>query len=99
MDGQEQKNRKQPDKITLSACILLACVAILNIVFVFFAPSTISVLFTDSRIASRWFAIGGILVVGLSGVMAVFSPHRKYWLVAQIVLTLLDVVLVTGNLV
>ena len=84
------------DRGCLAACILFGCAAALNIVFLFLSPSEVIIPFTDHLMSSLLLAIAGMGVVGLAGVMSVFSPHRKYWLIAESLLTLADVLLVAS---
>ena len=84
------------DRGCLGACLLFSGVAILNIVFLFLAPSEIVVPFSGNYMSSLVLVLAGIIIVGLAGVMTVFSPHRKYWFVAEALLTLADVVLVAS---
>ena len=94
----EEKNTSGSsfDRGCLAACILFGCTAVLNIVFLFLSPPEVVIPFTDHLMSSLFLTIAGMAVVGLAGVMSVFSPHRKYWLIAESILTLADVLLVAS---
>ena len=94
--NEEKKPASSFDRGCLGACVMFGCVAVLNIVFLFFAPAELSMPFTGSRVSSLFLAIAGMAVVGLAGVMSVFTPHRKYWFIFETVLTLADVALITS---
>lgn len=88
------------DPVSLAAAGMLAVTALLNTVSLFFLPETLTpVFFAAQRITSLQFLASGILLVGVCGVMAVFGPKKKKWLVMQGALTALNVFLVVYNLV
>ena len=95
-DEEKPSSESGFDRGCLAACILFVCVAALNIVFQFFAPSELVLPLTGSTISSLVLVIAGIAVVGLSGIMAVFSPRRKYWFICQVLLSLADTVLIAS---
>ncbi|MCH5183612.1 MAG: hypothetical protein J1E00_05480 [Oscillospiraceae bacterium] len=90
--------KKHFDPINLTAGILLAVVAVLNSLGVFLLPKMISGGVSPYRVPSLSFLVGGILLVGVSGIMAVFGPKPKKWIAMQAVLTVADVALVLYNL-
>lgn len=91
--------KKQFDSTSLTAGLLLAATALLNIVSLFFLPSTLSpVFFAAQRISTLSFLAGGILLVGVCGIMAVFGPKPKKWIAMEAALAALNVVLVLYNL-
>ena len=73
-------------------------VAILNSLGVFLLPKLISGGVSPYRVPSLSFLVGGILLVGVSGIMAVFGPKPKKWIAMQAVLSVADVALVLYNL-
>lgn len=91
--------KKQFDPTSLTAGILLAVTAAFNTIAMFFLPDTLSSGLSLQRIPTLTFIVGGILLVGVSGVMAVFGENPKKWLTIQGVLTALDLFLVTFNLI
>ena len=91
--------KKQFDPLSLAAGILLGLTAVLNISALFFLPTTLSTALSDQRISSLTFLAGGILLVGVSGMMAVFGENPKKWIFIQGVLFLADVVLVIYNII
>lgn len=86
--------QKHFDPIGLTAGILLAVTAVLNCIAIFFLPSTMSAGPTAQRIPTLTFLAGGILLVGVCGIMAVFGQNAKKWILFQSALTVLNVVLV-----
>lgn len=84
------------DRGCLAACVLFACIAALNIVFLFHAHKTLIMPLTEVSVSSLALVIAGIAVTGLSGIMSVFSPHRKPWFICQVLLTLADAVLIAS---
>ena len=91
--------KKRFDPLSLAAGILLGLTAVLNISALFFLPTTLSTALSDQRIPSLTFLAGGILLVGVSGMMAVFGENPKKWIFIQGVLFLADVVLVIYNII
>lgn len=91
--------KKRFDPLSLAAGILLGLTAVLNISALFFLPSTLSTVLSDQRISSLTFLAGGILLVGVSGMMAVFGENPKKWIFIQGALFLADVVLVIYNII
>ena len=91
--------KKRFDPLSLAAGILLGLTAVLNISALFFLPTTLSTELSDQRIPSLTFLAGGILLVGVSGMMAVFGENPKKWIFIQGVLFLADVVLVIYNII
>ncbi|MBQ9794987.1 MAG: hypothetical protein IKK06_06760 [Clostridia bacterium] len=91
--------KKQFDPTSLTAGILLAVVAAFNIIAMFFLPKTLSSGLSLQRIPTTSFTVGGILLVGVSGVMAVFGENPKKWITMEAVLVALDLFLVTFNLI
>lgn len=87
------------DRGCLAACILFTVIAGLNIAFLFLAPTEVTMPLFGNRISSLLLTIAGILVTGLAGVMSVFSPHRKYWFAAMVILTLADTILLASFLI
>lgn len=95
-EGEQPSSKSGFDRGCLAACVLFVCVATLNIVFQFFAPPELVLPLTGSMISSLVLVIAGILVVGLAGIMTVFSPRRKYWFICQVLLSLADTVLIAS---
>ena len=95
-DEENPSSRSGFDRGCLAACILFVAVATLNIVFQFFAPPELVLPLTGSTISSLILVIAGIVVVGLAGIMTVFSPRRKYWFICQVLLSLADAVLIAS---
>ena len=91
--------KKRFDPLSLAAGILLGLTAVLNISALFFLPTTLSTALSDQRISSLTFLAGGILLVGVSGMMAVFGENPKKWIFIQGALFLADVVLVIYNII
>lgn len=91
--------KKRFDPLSLAAGILLGLTAVLNISALFFLPTTLSTALSDQRISSLTFLAGGILLVGVSGMMAVFGENPKKWIFIQGVLFLADVALVIYNII
>ena len=92
--------KKQFDPVSLAAAGMLAATAVLNIIALFLLPPMLTpVFFAAQRIATVQFIAGGILLVGICGVMAVFGPKKKKWLIMQGALTALNVFLVVYNLI
>lgn len=91
--------KKQFDPIALTAGLLLAVTAVLNIISLFLLPDTLTpVLFAAQRISSLHFLSGGILLVGVCGIMAVFGPKPKKWIAMESALAVLNIGLVLYNL-
>lgn len=90
--------KKHFDPIHLAAGLLLAVVAAVNSVGVFLLPRLFSNVISPYRIPSLSFLVGGILLVGVSGIMAVFGPKPKKWIAMEAVLAIADVALVLYNL-
>lgn len=90
--------KKHFDPINLAAGILLAVVAVINSVGVFLLPKLFSNGISPYRVPSLSFLVGGILLVGVSGIMAVFGPKPKKWITMEAVLTVADAALVLYNL-
>ena len=90
--------KKHFDPINLAAGILLAVVAVINSVGVFLLPRLFSGGISPYRVPSLSFLVGGILLVGVSGIMAVFGPKPKKWIAMEAVLAVADVALVLYNL-
>ena len=90
--------KKHFDPINLTAGLILAAVAVINSVGVFLLPKLFSNGITPYRVPSLSFLVGGILLVGVSGIMAVFGPNPKKWIAMQAVLAIADVALVLYNL-
>ena len=91
---------KHFDPVSLAASGMLAVTAVLNIVALFLLPPTLTpVMFSAQRISTLQFVAGGILLVGVSGIMAVFGPKKKKWLIMESALTVLNVCLVVYNLI
>ena len=90
--------KKHFDPINLAAGILLAVVAVINSVGVFLLPKLFSNGISPYRIPSLSFLVGGILLVGVSGIMAVFGPKPKKWIAMEAVLAVADAALVLYNL-
>ena len=76
-DKEQPSSGRGFDRGCLAACVLFVLIAVLNIAFQFFAPPELILPLTGSQISSLVLVIAGIAVVGLAGIMAVFSPHRK----------------------
>jgi hypothetical protein len=91
--------KKRFDPLSLAAGILLGLTAVLNISALFFLPTTLSTALSDQRVSSLTFLAGGILLVGVSGMMAVFGENPKKWIFIQGVLFLADVALVIYNII
>ncbi len=92
--------KKRFDPVSLAASGMLAATAVLNIIALFVLPPTLTpVFFAAQRITTLQFVASGILLVGVCGVMAVFGPKKKKWLIMQGALTALNVVLVVYNLI
>ena len=91
--------KKRFDPLSLAAGILLGLTAVLNISALFFLPSTLSTVLSDQRISSLTFLAGGILLVGVSGMMAVFGENPKKWIFIPGALFLADVALVIYNII
>ncbi len=92
-----QKKRFHP--VSLAAGLLLAVTAVLNMSALFFLPATLSAGITAQRISTLSFLVGGILLVGVSGLMAVFGENSKKWIAIEGVLALADTALVIYNLI
>ena len=90
--------KKHFEPINLAAGILLAVVAVINSVGVFLLPKLFSNGISPYRVPSLSFLVGGILLVGVSGIMAVFGPKPKKWITMEAVLTVADAALVLYNL-
>lgn len=90
--------KKHFDPINLTAGILLAVVAVINSVGVFVLPKLFSSGISPYRVPSLSFLVGGILLVGVSGIMAVFGPKPKKWIAMEAVLAAADAALVLYNL-
>ncbi len=92
--------KKHFDPVSLAASGMLAATAVLNIIALFLLPPTLTpVFFAAQRVATLQFVAGGILLVGISGIMAVFGPKKKKWLIMESALTVLNVFLVVYNLI
>ena len=91
--------KKRFDPLSLTAGLLLAMTAVLNISALFFLPSTLSTVLSNQRPSTLTFLAGGILLVGISGMMAVFGENPKKWMVIQGILFVADVALVIYNLI
>ena len=91
--------KKRFDPLSFGAGLLLGLTAVLNISALFFLPATLSTALSDQRVSTLSFLVGGILLVGVSGMMAVFGENPKKWIFIQGVLFLADVVLVIYNLI
>lgn len=91
--------KKHFDPTSLTAGILLSVTAVFNIIAMFFLPATLSSGLSLQRIPALSFIVGGILLVGVSGVMAVFGENPKKWITMEAVLVALDLFLVTFNLI
>ncbi len=90
--------KKRLDPMGLTAGILLALTAVLNSVSLFFLPRSLSAVFSAQRVSTVSFLVGGVLLVGVSGVMAVFGPRPKKWIVMESVLAVCNLALVVYNL-
>jgi len=91
--------KKHFDPTSLTAGILLSVTAVFNIIAMFFLPATLSSGLSLQRIPTLSFIVGGILLVGVSGVMAVFGENPKKWITMEAVLVALDLFLVVFNLI
>ncbi len=91
--------KKHFDPTSLTAGILLAVTAVFNIIAMFFLPATLSNGLSLQRIPTMSFIVGGILLVGVSGVMAVFGENPKKWITMEAVLVAMDLFLVVLNLI
>lgn len=89
--------KKRFDPVNLTAAALLAATAAVNVVSAFFLPEKLPAL-VSSPMSSLAFLIAGILLVGVSGAMAVFGPSKKRWIVTEALLTAMDIVVVAVNL-
>ncbi len=89
-----QKKRFQP--LHLAAGILLAVTAALNCVGGFLLPPQFSSGF--SRVSTLSFLVCGVLLVGVSGIMAIFGPKSKKWIVMESVLAAADAAMLIYNL-
>lgn len=90
--------KKHFDPINLAAGLILAAVAVVNSAGVFLLPKLFSSGISPYRVPSLSFLVGGILLVGVSGIMAVFGPKPKKWIAMEAVLAIADVALVLYNL-
>lgn len=90
--------KKHFDPINLAAGLILAAVAVINSVGVFLLPKLFSNVISPYRVPSLSFLVGGILLVGVSGIMAVFGPKPKKWIAMEAVLAVADGALVLYNL-
>lgn len=90
--------KKHFDPINLAAGLILAAVAVINSVGVFLLPKLFSNGVSPYRVPSLSFLVGGILLVGVSGIMAVFGPKPKKWIAMEAVLAVADGALVLYNL-
>lgn len=90
--------KKHFDPINLAAGIILAIVAVINSAGVFLLPRLFSNGVSPYRVPSLSFLVGGILLVGVSGIMAVFGPKPKKWIAMEAVLAVTDGALVLYNL-
>lgn len=90
--------KKHFDPINLTAGILLAVVAVINSAGVFLLPRLLSGGISPYRVPSLSFLVGGILLVGVSGIMAVFGPRPKKWIAIEAALTVADGAMVLYNL-
>lgn len=86
------------DPVNLTAAALLAVTAAVNLISSFFLPERLPALAASNVSATLPFLIGGILLVGVSGVMAVFGPSKKRWIVTQAILVFADLAVVAVNL-
>ena len=91
------KHRFEP--IGLAAGILLALTAVLNSVSLFLLPRSLSAVFSAQRVSTVSFLVGGVLLVGVCGVMAVFGPRPKKWIAMESVLAVCNIALVVFNLI
>lgn len=92
--------KKQFDPVSVAASGMLAVTAVLNIIALFLLPPTLSpVFFAAQRVTTLQFVASGILLVGICGIMAVFGPKKKKWLIMESALTVLNVFLVVYNLI
>ena len=89
--------KKHFDPINLAAGILLAIVAVINSVGVFLLPRLLSGGISPYRVPSLSFLAGGILLIGVCGIMAVFGPRPKKWIAMEAVLAIADAALVLYN--
>ena len=89
-----QNNRFRP--LPLAAGILLAVTAALNCVGGFLLPPQFSS--GTSRVPTLSFLVGGILLVGVCGMMAVFGPKPKKWMILESVLAFADAAMLVYNL-
>ena len=90
--------KKHFDPINLAAGLILAAVAVINSAGVFLLPKLFSGGISPYRVPSLSCLVGGILLVGVSGIMAVFGPKPKKWIAMEAVLAIADVALVLYNL-
>lgn len=88
---------KRFDPINLAAGIMLAVVAAVNCVGVFLLPRLLSGGVSPYRVSSLSFLVGGILLVGVCGIMAVFGPKPKKWIAMEAALAAADVAMVLYN--
>lgn len=91
--------KKRFDPLSLAAGMLLAVTTVLNMSALFFLPNTLSAGIGAQRISSLSFLVGGILLVGIAGLMAVFGENPKKWIIIEAVLFFADVALVIYNLI
>ncbi len=91
--------RKHFEPINLAAGLLLAATALMNSIAGFFLPQTLTGVVSPYRVTTLSFLAGGILLVGICGIMAVFGPKPKKWIALEAVLTVLDGALVIYQLV
>ena len=89
-----QNNRFRP--LPLAAGTLLAVTAALNCVGGFLLPPQFSS--GTSRVPTLSFLVGGILLVGVCGMMAVFGPKPKKWMILESVLAFADAAMLVYNL-
>ena len=89
--------KKRFDPINLAAGILLAVVAVINSAGVILLPRLLSGGISPYRVPSLSFLVGGILLVGVSGIMAVFGPRPKKWIAMEAALAAADVAMVLYN--
>ena len=91
--------KKRFDPLSLTAGILLGATSAINLISLFFLPKTLSSGLSMQRIPTLTFLVGGILLVGVSGMMAVFGENPKKWITIQSVLTAMNLFLVVFNLI
>jgi hypothetical protein len=92
-------DKKRFDPLSLTAGLLLGLTSALNLIAMFFLPDTLSSGLSMQRIPTLTFTVGGILLVGVSGMMAVFGANPNKWLTMQSVLAAMDLFLVVYNLI